>query len=134
MRAYGRPEPYIGARDKLHPDVEYELAKLLKLEVEGLKDLLEERKKVKGKQDYSRYDSFRAIDKYKVNSLLREDIRMFLDRNGMYATALDVENLMKRVDMDQDGRVTYTEFCDFMEAGEQPASQNNMVASDYQAK
>jgi len=39
MKAYGRAEPYIGLRDKLNLDVEYELAKLMKLEIDNLKDL-----------------------------------------------------------------------------------------------
>ena len=39
MRAYGRPEPYLGPRDRLHIDVEYEVAKLMKMEIDNLKDL-----------------------------------------------------------------------------------------------
>ena len=84
---------------------------------------------MKDRYDYSRYDSFKAIDKYKVNSLLKEDIRMFLDRNMQYAMASDVENLMKRLDRNLNGRVTYTEFCDFMEAGEPvPNDNKNMIS------
>ena len=87
---------------------------------------------MKDRYDYSRYDCFKAIDKYKVNSLLKEDIRMFLDRNNQYAAAADVENLMRRLDRNLNGRVTYTEFCDAMEAGE--PSQDNNYGSQKQSK
>ena len=65
--------------------------------------------------DFSRYDAYRALDHYRMNSLLREDLRSFMNRNGVYASALDADNLMRRMDMDQDGRIIYTEFCDFLE-------------------
>lgn len=39
MRAYGRPEQYIGYKDKLQFDVEYELSRLMKQEIDKLKDL-----------------------------------------------------------------------------------------------
>ena len=59
-----------------------------------------------------------------MNSLLREDLRQFMNRNGVYASALDADNLMRRMDMDQDGRITYTEFCDFIEMGSRPSSSS----------
>ena len=76
-----------------------------------------EKRIVKERYDFSRYDSFKAVDLYKMNSLLREDLRSFLNRNGQYATAMDADNLMKRLDLDNDGRITYSEFCDFLEQG-----------------
>ena len=82
MRAYGRPEPFIGFRDKLHLDVEYQLARILKTEIDKLKDLGLECSLLKDRYDFSRYDLFRAIDTYKMNSALREDIRIFLSKNG----------------------------------------------------
>lgn len=66
MRTYGRPEPYIGYRDRLSYNVEYELSRLLKLEVERLTDLAQERTQIKARYDYSRLDAFKSIDKYKV--------------------------------------------------------------------
>jgi hypothetical protein len=62
MKAYGRPEPFIGHRDKLHFDVEYELSRLMKQEIDKLKDLSFEKSLIKSRYDYSRYDAFRAID------------------------------------------------------------------------
>jgi len=46
---------------------------------------------------------------------LRDDLRTFLNRNGIYATALDADHMFRRLDLDNDGRITYTEFCDYLE-------------------
>lgn len=67
------------------------------------------------RQDFSRFEAFKAIDSYKLNAILREDFRAFLNRNGVYANALDSDYLMMRIDLDGDGRVTYKEFCSFLE-------------------
>ena len=45
-----------------------------------------------------------------------------MNRNGVYASALDADNLMRRMDMDQDGRIIYTELCDFLEQGKSASS------------
>ena len=82
MKTYGRSEPFIGYRDKLHFDVEFELSKLFKLEIERLRDLNIEMKILKDRNDFSRFDCFKAMDKYKQNNLQKDDIRMFLDRNN----------------------------------------------------
>jgi len=82
MRTYGRPEPYIGYRDKLSYDVEYELSRLFKMEIDRLQDLNNEKKLIKSRYDYSRLDSFKSIDTYKVQSILRDDLRSFLNRNN----------------------------------------------------
>jgi Ca2+-binding EF-hand superfamily protein len=87
------------------------------MEIDRLKDLDLDKELITKRYDFSRYDAFRAIDNYRTNSLLREDLRSFLNRNGVYANALDADNLMRRMDMDGDGRVTYSEFCDFLEQG-----------------
>ncbi len=66
------------------------------------------------RKDFSRLDAFRAIDIYKMNSILREDLRLFLNKNGEYVNQLDVESLLRRMDLDGDGRISFSEFCDFV--------------------
>ena len=87
----------------------------MKAEIDKLKDLAYDRQSLMNRYDFSRYDAYKAVDHYRMNSLLREDLRSFMNRNGVYASALDADNLMRRMDMDQDGRIIYTEFCDFLE-------------------
>lgn len=46
---------------------------------------------------------------------MRDDLKAFLNRNKVYATALDVDHLFRRLDQDGDGRITYSEFCNYLE-------------------
>jgi Ca2+-binding EF-hand superfamily protein len=115
LRTYDRQETFVGYREKLHYRIEDSLARLFKSEIDKLKELDLDKEIVLRRYDFSRYDAFKVIDKYRINSLLREDLRSFLNINGVYATALDADNLMRRMDLDNDGRITYSEFCDFLE-------------------
>jgi Ca2+-binding EF-hand superfamily protein len=124
LRTYDRREEFVGYREKLHYRIEDSLAKLFKSEIDKLKELELEKELVTRRYDFSRYDAFKVIDKYRLNSLLREDLRSFLNINGVYATALDADNLMRRIDLDNDGRITYSEFCDFLEQGRNANSNN----------
>jgi Ca2+-binding EF-hand superfamily protein len=91
------------------------LSKLILLEMKGLAALGEERVAIKGRYDFSRYDAFTAIDSYNIGSLMRLDLRNFLVRNKQYATALDADHLIARIDLDKDGVVTYKEFCKYVD-------------------
>lgn len=91
------------------------MCSILVNEVEGLRILNKEKESLKNRYDFSRLDAFRAIDSYRISSLMREDIRSFLNKNGVEATALDADNLFRRLDLDLDGRITYSEFCDYIE-------------------
>lgn len=115
MKAYQRQEHYIGYKDKLVFELEYHIAKLMKMEIDKLKNFKIEKKMLRERRDFSKIDAFESIDMYRMRSLLRADLRQFLNRNGINANALDIDNLMRRLDKDKDGRVTFYEFCDFLE-------------------
>jgi Ca2+-binding EF-hand superfamily protein len=83
--------------------------------VEGLKELNAEKERLKCRYDFSRLDAFRALDRYKMNSLLRDDIRLFMNIHGHNASALDADHIMRRLDQDRDGRITYSEFVDYID-------------------
>ena len=91
------------------------MAKILLIEVEGLKQLNLEKDLLKHRYDFTKIDAFRAIDQYKMNSILRDDFREFLIKNGHNATSLESDSIMRRLDSDQDGRITYSEFCEHFE-------------------
>lgn len=99
-RANARYEEYVGFRDRLAPEVELGMCKILATEIEELKKLNKEKEILKNRFDFSKLDAFRAIDNHRLNSILRDDIKHFMNRNGIYATALDAENLFRRIDMD----------------------------------
>lgn len=114
-RAHERYEEFVDFNDRLADDVEKGIAQILVMEIEGLRALQKEKESLKMRYDYSRLEAFRVIDQYRLNSLLRDDVRTFLTRNGIFATALDADNIFRRLDLDRDGRITYTEFCDYLE-------------------
>eukprot|EP00347_Sterkiella_histriomuscorum_P010442 403376281 len=115
QRCFDRYEEFVGIRDKLPSEIERMMTRLIVEEVEGLKLLNKDKEILKSRYDFSRLDAFRAIDNYKLNSILRDDIKYFMNRNGIMSTALDADHLFKRLDLDEDGRITYTEFCDYIE-------------------
>ena len=47
----------------------------------------------------------------------REDVRQFLDRERVYVTGADADAIIRRIDRNGDGRITYTEFSDYLEQG-----------------
>jgi hypothetical protein len=128
-RTRDRYEEYVGTRDRLSNEIESKIARIIKYEIEGLNDINRQKEQLKARYDFSRLDAFKAIDHYRMNSILRDDLKIFLNRNGIYATALDVDNLMRRMDQDKDGRLTYSEFCDYLEKSSQ--SQINKQDQSY---
>lgn len=114
-RAFDRYEEYVGYSDRLPMEIERMIARIIVEEIEGLKTLNREKELLKSRYDFSRLDAFRVIDNYKLNSILRDDMKYFMNRNGIQATSLDADYLFHRMDIDRDGRLTYTEFCDYLE-------------------
>lgn len=74
-RAFDRYEEYVGFRDRLAFQVESSMTQIIIKEVEGLKQLNREKEMLKNRYDFSRMDAFRAIDSYRLNSILRDDLR-----------------------------------------------------------
>jgi hypothetical protein len=46
-----------------------------------LREINLDKQLVKERYDFSRYDAFKSVDTYKLNSLLRDDLRNFINRN-----------------------------------------------------
>lgn len=82
-RARERYEYQVEAKDRLSVDIEQRISKILIIEIEGLKELNLEKEMLKNRYDFSRLDSFRVIDQYRMNSLLRDDLRVFLNKNAI---------------------------------------------------
>ena len=74
---------------------------------------------MKARHDYSRYDCFNACDVLKLRTIMRQDIREFIMKAGEYCSVQDADQIVCRVDKDHDGRITYSEFCDFLDEGEE---------------
>lgn len=85
------------------------------MEIDRLKQLNTEKQRMMERQDFNMEWAFKTIDTYGLKAILREDIRAFMNRNGVEANALDTDRVMMRMDLDCDGRLTYQEFCSFFD-------------------
>jgi Ca2+-binding EF-hand superfamily protein len=115
-RAANRYETYIGLHDKLSFEQEHHLSSLIMKEIQGLANLNKEKEALRARFDFSKTSAFQAIDYCNMGNLMREDLRKFLIKNQQYASVLDVDHLLQRLDRDQDGVITFVEFCDYFDS------------------
>jgi hypothetical protein len=121
-----RREIYVGKYDNLPRDIEATLADLMFNEIQALNRLEDDKERLKRRYDFSRFEAFKSLDKYNSGSVLRADVIEFVKRTGGYATYLDIDAVFRRLDLDNDGRLNYSEVCDFLDS--RPAPLN---ASPY---
>lgn len=74
-RAFNRYEEYVGFNDRLASQIESAMALIIVKELEGLKLLNRDKEVLKNRYDFSRVDAFRAIDSFRLNSILRDDLK-----------------------------------------------------------
>lgn len=91
-------------------DVELYLARLFEKEIDYIKCLNEAIRELNLRYDFNALDAFRAIDVYNMDNLNSEGIRKFLLRNYITPSEQDTANIVKRLDINRDFRVDYTEF------------------------
>jgi Ca2+-binding EF-hand superfamily protein len=91
-------------------EVEFSLNRLLEKEVALQRDLEYARRALRLKPDFELAVAFRSVDALNLNFIDREQLQAFLRRNGIasYPAALDA--IMRRLDNDGDGKLSYLEF------------------------
>lgn len=91
-------------------DCEYSFVRLLEKELDYVKCLNAAIRDLNLRYDFNILDAFKAMDIYNIDNLNPDSIRKFLLRNFITPSESDVSNIIKRLDIDRDFRVTYTEF------------------------
>ena len=66
------------------------------------------------KFDFSTYACFSAIDKQKLGYLSKESLGKHLVNNGYFATDRELSAIMRRMDVDGDGKVLYGDFSEYI--------------------
>lgn len=126
---FQRRETYVGKYDNLSRDIERTLGELLFNEIMALRGIEDAKNSLKRRYDFSRYEAFKTLDKFNAGSILRSDLIDFVKRAGGYATYIDAEAVFRRLDKDQDGKLNYSEVCDFLDSRPAPlgssASRNS---------
>lgn len=112
----------MGKYDHLPRDIESTLGDLMFNEIQALRRLEDDKERLRRRYDFSRFEAFKALDKYNSGSVLRADLIEFVKRAGGWATYLDADAVFRRLDLDQDGRLNYSETCDFLDTRPAPLS------------
>ena len=93
--------------NKLSFHVEYSLMKLLEKEIELGRGLLTMLNELQMRSDFNLHDVFHSMKSW--NCVTIESLKMFLERNSASCIHADLQAMMKRMDLNKDGRVDIRE-------------------------
>ena len=65
---------------------------------------------MKQRKDFDITDAFRSIDVNDKSAFNKRDLQTFLEKGHYYATAKELQYIIERFDIDQDGQVSFVEF------------------------
>ena len=91
-------------------DVELSFVRLLEKELDFVKCLHGSIRDLNLRYDFNVLDAFKSMDVYNIDNLSTDSLRKFLIRNFITPSESDLTNIFKRLDVDRDFRVNYTEF------------------------
>lgn len=95
-------------------ELEYLLGKLLGKEVEMQRNLEIRRKELYKRYDFSSVSAFEAIDWRKRGFIDRGAIFEYCKRNGRVLGAEDVDGILRRIDLDGDELLSFSELCEYL--------------------
>lgn len=90
-------------------DVEFSLVRLIEKELDFVKCLNSSIAEINLRYDFNVLDAFKSLDVYNIDNINSESIRKFLIRNYITPSESDVANIIKRLDINRDFRVNYSE-------------------------
>lgn len=70
-------------------------------------------KQLEFNQDYSVYAAFRCIDKHNEGNINMENLQGWFRSFGVYLIERELHAIIRRIDLDGDGRIKFEEFADF---------------------
>ena len=98
----------------LTSDVIEVFTKLLHAEINCQRDLETARNGLSSRYDFNLLDAFRTVDTADWAYISVENLALFMQRRGIVFRSEQSEAAIRRVDVDNDGRVNYVEFVDFL--------------------
>lgn len=122
--------PYkIRKNDYLSREIENELIKLLKLEFELIQEIYAKLESLKYIYGFEIKKSFEYMDKLNMNHLDENNFSEFISNNYKYITMSDAKMLIKRFDIDNDGKVGFSDYLFLMQLGKNNYKLNNYKLS-----
>ena len=103
-----------GPYSRISLDVEFLLARLFEKELNFQRRLELGKKDLALRHDFSIVSAFSTLDYPSTSLLSRDKLSDFLRRNGKIAFEEDIDAILRRVDVDGDERLSFSEFSDFL--------------------
>ena len=103
-----------GPYSRISLDVEFLLARLFEKELNFQRRLELGKKDLALRHDFSIVSAFSTLDYPSTSLLSRDKLSDFLRRNGKIAFEEDIDAVLRRVDVDGDERLSFSEFSDFL--------------------
>ena len=97
--------------DELSFDIEYSLGKLIQREINLSRKIIPLLQDLKCRYDFNIHDIYHQIKT--MNYITPDDIQNFLEKNHAGYLEMDINNIIKRLDFNKDGRVDLCEFHKF---------------------
>ena len=95
-------------RSELSYNVEYSFGKLLEKEVELARNVIYALKDINCRYDFNIHNIFHYVKNW--NSITPDSVRNFLDKNNITYLDSDIKSIIKRLDINKDGRIDLCEF------------------------
>ena len=99
--------------NKLSFNIEYSLSKLLEKEIDLSRNIMNLLNDLRCRCDYNACDIFNSLKSY--NSITPESLKCFLDKNCASYLDSDIKAMMRRMDINKDGRVDLYELTKLLE-------------------
>lgn len=112
-----RPPYKVSKTDYLSREIENELVKLIKLELELIQEIYAKVESLKYIFGFEIRNSFEFIDKFKLNYLDENNLAEFLTNNYKYISISDAKMLLKRFDIDNDSKIRFNDYLFIMQLG-----------------
>lgn len=104
------------------PYIEKALARHMELECSYQSQLETLKKSLATRPDFTPIDCFRAVNVDHLSMINVYEIRDFLRRNGYSINMQDLEAIVRRIDIDADGNLSYDEFAAWISVSKQERS------------
>jgi len=118
--------PYkVRKTDFLSREIENELVKLFKLEFELIQEIYAKTESLKYLYGFEIRKSFEYMDKFRINLLDENCICDFMTNNFKYVSLNDARFLLRRFDIDNDGKIGFGDYLFMMQMGKNNKINNS---------
>ena len=115
----------------LPKNIKWELGLLIEKELDGLRRINELKNEVLRSYDWNPSRAFQSIDIDDHGYIDRGSLAFFFRKNEIYTDREEVSSLLRRLDKDYDGRISYSEFLDMLDPYEKKYAHFNPRQDRY---